>query len=554
MSDETKYVYAYGARGAKRILLGMFQVENLGEQGVRYSPVWSRIWKIALGSLVLSYCSLVALFVFREKYMRDMQGTEWGTAFLYFVSDDARGRHLVMKGDTYIELAKAALRREDYGEFAKYIGVGAGLSRANLEGQRLCADLYFAFGRTEDANTVLESSLEFAKTDREHFRNLLRRSFMLDNDALIIRVCEKYMEDPTVDPGIQADLRVAFAQANFLRGNFDLAADFVRSNRLDLTLEGYTLLCQISWERGDREIAITRLSDAARTFPNADHLRSMLARWQKETGKLEAARDSLNILAVRDPASHSPRVQVLYLLPGEENADRRKEVIDRLLVDFGNNEAALLELGQFGNDTAEPALTKRLLDAATESRLPSRPKFLLTHVECLINANQYREAITIVDDLFVRDAKAQWFGEMKVTFEALRTIAYYADGQGDIGAINLKKVMDTRNVPPQLLVAIGRKLVQVGRHKEANDTLIAAHLRHENNQALLLQLVKMKIENEQMADDLELYLRRLMATRRPPYDVLEQAYNRIASDRFLYSEGRSSLLKDIAESLKSAAR
>ena len=35
---------------------------------------------------------------------------------------------------------------------------------------------------------------------------------MLDNDALIIRVCEKYMDDPTIDPGIQADLRVAFAQ------------------------------------------------------------------------------------------------------------------------------------------------------------------------------------------------------------------------------------------------------------------------------------------------------------------------------------------------------
>ncbi len=554
MSDETKYVYAYGARGAKRILLGMFQVENLGEQGVRYSPVWSRIWKLALGGLVLSYCTLVALFVFREKYMRDMQGTEWGNAFLYFVSDDAKNRHLVMKGDTYIELAKAALRREDYGEFAKYIGVGAGLSRANLEGQRLCADLYYAFGRTDDANTVLENSLEFAKNDREHFRNLLRRSFMLDNDALIIRVCEKYMDDPTIDPGIQADLRVAFAQANFLRGNFDLAADFVRNKRLDLTLEGYTLLCQISWERGEREIAITRLSDAARTFPNADHLRAMLARWQKETGKLEAARDSLNILAVRDPSAHSPRIQVLYLLPGAENEARRNETINRLLADFGTNETALLELAQFANDTSEAKLSQRLLDLATEARFPSRPKFLLTHVECLINANQYREAIAIVDDLFTRDAKAQWFGEMKVTFEALRTIAYYADGQGDIGAINLKKVMDARNVPPQLLVAIGRKLVQVGRHKEANDTLIAAHLRHENNQALLLQLVKMKIENEEMADDLELYLRRLMATRRPPYDVLEQAYNRIASDRFLYSEGRSSLLKDITEALKSAAR
>lgn len=554
MSDDTKYVYAYGARGARRILLGMFQVENLGEQGVRYSPVWSRIWKIVAGALVLAYLSLVSLFYFREKYMRDIEGTTWSTAFLYFVSDDAKEAHLRMKGDTYIEIAKAALRREDYGEFAKYIGAGAGLNRQNLEGQRLCADLYFAFGRTEDAYRILEESLAHAKSDRPHFRNFLRRCFMLDQDALIVRTAEIYMDDPEVDPGIQSDLRVAFAQANFLRGNFDQAIDFIRANRLDLTLEGYTLLCQISWEKGDREVAVTRLADAARTFPNADHLRAMLARWHKEMGNLAAARDALNLLAVRDPSAHTPRIQVLYLLPGAENAARREEAIDRLLKDFPTNETALLELAQFGNDTSDTGLTGRLLALAEKGKFPSRPKFLLTHVECLINAAKNREAIAIVDDLFARNAKEQWFGEMKVTFEALRTIAYYADGQADIGAINLKKVMDARNTPPQLLVAIGRKLVQTGRHKEANETLVAAHLRHENNQALLLQLVKMKIDNEEMADDLELYLRRLMATRRPPSDVLERAYNRIASDRFLYSEGRSSLLKDITEALKSAAR
>lgn len=554
MSEDTRYVYAYGARGARRILLGMFQVENLGEQGLRYIPVWSRIWKIALGSLVLAYLSLGSLHYFRERYMRGLEGTTWSNSLLYFVSAAAKEEHLTMKGDTYVAMAKDALRREDYGEFAKYIGVGASLSPRNLEGQRLAADLFFAFGRTEDAYRVLEESLVHAKQDRPHFRNYLRRCFTLDQDQLIMRTAEKYMDDPEVAPGVQSDLVVAYAQANFLRGNFDTATDFIRKRRLDLTLEGYTLLCQISWERGDRQLAVTRLADAARTFPNAEHLRAMLARWHKEMGNLQEARDALSLLAVRDPDSHSPQIQQLYLLPGPENAARRGELIDRLMARFGRNESALLELGQFANDTADPALTGRLLRHATDNRLPSRPKFLLTHIECLTNAGRNKEAIAEVDELFRRDANAQWFAEMRVTFEALRTIAYYADGQADIGSINLKKVMDSRNVPPQLMVAIGRKLVQCRRFPEANATLVAAHLRHENNQALLLQLVKMKIENEEMSDDLELYLRRLMATRRPPFEVLESAYARIASDRFLFSEGRSSLLRDITESLKSASR
>ena len=503
MSDDTRYVYAYGYRSARRILLGMFTVEDLGEQGVRYHPFWPRIWKIGVGTVLLLYLSLSSLLYFRERYMRGIDETKWSNMFLYFVSSDAKQEHLESKGNHYIDLAKDALKREDYGEFAKYIGTGAGLSRGNLEGQRLCADLYFAFGRTDDAYTVLEQSLAYAKQDREHFRGYLRRCFLFDQDQRIIKCAETYMDDPSVDPGIQADLRVAFAQANFLRGNFEIASDFLRKRRLDLTLEGYTLLCQISWERGDRKTAIDRLADAVKTFPGSDNLRAMLARWYKESGDLDAAKDCLSLLVIRDPNAYSPRVQTLYLLTGEENREKRALQVDKVMADFATNEAALLELGQFANDTADVALSERLLKHATDNRFPSRPKFLLTHVETLTNAGKNKEAIAIVDELFQRNAKDQWFAEMRVTFDALRTIAYYADGQPDIGAINLKKVMDTRNTPPQLLVAIGRKLVQVKRFQEANNTLIAAHLRHENNQALLLQLVKMKVENEEMSDDLE---------------------------------------------------
>jgi len=82
MSEDTRYVYAYGSRGSRRIILGMFQVENLGEQGLRYIPVWSRIWKIALGSAVLAYLSLGSLFYFRERYMRGMEATKWSNALL----------------------------------------------------------------------------------------------------------------------------------------------------------------------------------------------------------------------------------------------------------------------------------------------------------------------------------------------------------------------------------------------------------------------------------------------------------------------------------------
>ena len=90
--------------------------------------------------------------------------------------------HLQRKGEYYVEIAKAAYDRQDYAEFSKYIGTGASLTPANLEAQRMCANLFFAFGRPDDAYQLLEESLEFAAQDQEHFRFYLRRCSMLDQD------------------------------------------------------------------------------------------------------------------------------------------------------------------------------------------------------------------------------------------------------------------------------------------------------------------------------------------------------------------------------------
>jgi hypothetical protein len=75
--------------------------------------------------------------------------------------------------------------------------------------------------------------------------------------------------------------------------------------------------------------------------------------------------------------------------------------------------------------------------------------------------------------------------------------------------------------------------------------LIQAHLMNENNQPLLLQIVKLKIEHPEIASDIEVYIRRLMDTRRPPRDVLISALNCVSSDVYLFSNNREKLQTDI---------
>ena len=50
--------------------------------------------------------------------------------------------------------------------------------------------------------------------------------------------------------------------------------------------------------------------------------------------------------------------------------------------------------------------------------------------------------------------------------------------------------------------------------------------------------------------DLEVYLRRLMATRRPPKEILQLAARRLGSDTYLFSGDRERLLDDIDRLLR----
>jgi hypothetical protein len=133
-------------------------------------------------------------------------------------------------------------------------------------------------------------------------------------------------------------------------------------------------------------------------------------------------------------------------------------------------------------------------------------------------------------------------------------LAYFADDQPDIGSINLQRLMQNKNIPPQLLLNAARKLIAARRFDEANAVLIQTHVSNEQNQAALMQIVRLKLEHERISGDLEVYLRRLMATRRPPRELLELAERRLGSDTFLFSGDRLQLLDDIGRLLRPTAR
>jgi hypothetical protein len=557
----------------------MVIVEAIGYKERKYRPNFKRIAQLSPVFLLIAWTGMSEVNYFKERYMNGIPTTRRADMYLYLPDSlinsaknlflgkeqirlrerekllsvkDSYGRsaHLYRKGEYYVSVAKAALVRQDYAEFAKYIGTGAQLSPGNLEAQRLCADLFFAFQRPLDGYQLLEESLVFAKKDQEYFRQYIYRCFMLDQDARMIATATKYLADKEVSPEIQSDLRFAAAQAHFLRGNFAESTRLIKEYKLDLTADGYLLNCQILWESGDRAVAFADLDAALIVYPAGIRLLEMKTRWLKEIGELSRAKDCLDLLAIRSPDAPGPLIQSLYLLPGDENRTARAAVIEKAITRFGGQEQPMLELARFGNDTADVALTTRLAKHAKERRFTNRVRFDLVHVECLLNAGRARETILLVDELYKEAEHDHWVDETRIAFEALRTIAYFADGQTEIGSINLQKLMLNRSVPPQVLISASRKLIIAKRFDEANDVLIQAHLQNESNQAVLQQIVQLKLANPRIAADLETYLRRLMQNRRPSKEVLETALRRLGSDVYLFSDDRESLLRDIEAKLR----
>jgi len=581
MSADPHYVYGQGqsSRSSYPILLGTVTVEVVGYKERRYRPNWRRIGVLFPVFLLLLWVGLSEANYFKERFMNGIPTTRRADMYLYLpdtaansvanlflgkeqvrlrerekllTAKDSYGRsaHLYRKGEYFVSVAKEALARQDYAEFSRYIGTGAQLSPANLEAQRLCADLFFAFQRPLDAYQLLEESLVFAKQDREYFRQYVQRCFMLDQDARLIATATKYLGDSAVAEDIRADLRLAAAQAHFLRGDFADAARLIKEHRLDQTADGYLLNCQLLWESGDRTGALAELDAALAVFPAGVRLLEMKARWLKENGEFSRAKDTLDLLAISQPGRPGPLIQSLYLLPGEADRARREALLEKIIATFGNQEQPMLDLARFGNDTADVTLTARMAKLALERKFGNRVRFDLVHVECLLNAGRARETILLVDALYKQAERDQWVAETRMAFDALRTIAYFADGQTEIGSINLQKLLQHRKVPPQVLVAASRKLIAARRYDEANEVLIQAHLQNETNQAILMQIVRLKLDHPLISADLETYLRRLMLNRRPSPEVLRAALRRLGSDTYLFSADRETLLRDVEAKIK----
>ncbi|MBQ6705523.1 MAG: tetratricopeptide repeat protein [Opitutales bacterium] len=513
---------------------------------------WPRIFIILAVLGALAYAGLGLFFYYFLK-----GEASYGEALAYPASREVRKEVRRRLGNQFVTEAKTEFAEDkDFGKYFQKIRAGLIYSPYNPEARIDFASLLFYQKRTKEAFEFLKEGLPHTLNHRSYVQFFVRQSLDLAEDDVLVSAADALLPQfPLVEkilPGDAEVLRdnrlivaVGAAQANLLRGRFKRAEKVLEDYGVKNTLSGRVLAAQIDWESGRREKALSTLKDSLRLAPGNDQISLLYALYLKEDGQLSEARDVLTRLALlkNDPTI---RVKILTLFPGDENRLYREGLEKDFFDRYKNDSGALLVFAQYATDGQNYELVQKIYDHARKNALIDLPKFELLYLESLVLGGKSDQAIALLDEL--NNGNYGWVKNYQGVLDCLRALAYYSNNQANLGKINLERVMKNQSVPAARLIVLARRLDAFGFEDEARNVYENAYLLENNNQPVLLELIRYALRHEDVSV-LVRYLPPLLETRRPPRSILEKVQNFLGSDRMLFVAKRESLINSVTEML-----
>ncbi len=496
-------------------------------------------WGLVAGALLLILSGLYlagagAIFFF-YKYQRRYEEVSYARVLaLPFTMKEFRRE----MGDFQIRKAKELIKEREWSKAIAHLTSGVNASPANKEGRLMLAEFtLYAFKRPDRTELLLGEGLRFFENDKEYLQTYLHFLLQQQRDRKAIEICDKLLAKNPDDPAVRRVLSSGLATALTFQGDFERAEDVIQKFELEKTVEGTLLQARVQWDRGRKDAAITYLQDRLQDFSNTDVLYASLVRYYRESGNLDKARQYTIMRAVQNPLNVNPRIEMLYTLgPGQE--ERRNREAISILQQFGQDQAALLALANYATDQGMIELSRRVYERAVENQFDIAP-FSLLLIESHITSKDYAGAISYIEEL--SKEKPSWLENHLSVFESLRAVAYYGQGNKDMANLYLTQFLKAKNARAETLMAISNRFARLGGHEQSRRLLVTAFENNPENQAALTALIRTDLLLGNSAN-LEKYLNRLMEMRRPPLDLLTDAYRKLGSDRFIFTQDRDRLL------------
>jgi len=529
----------------KPILLG-FVVQRKGTDGRMHIAVkWGRILTTLLVLFITGWVAVAGALYGYFKYKKEFDEVTFsGMMALPFRMDE----HRKEMGDYHIKKGLAEIKEGNYRDALRLLRLGVTRSPSNLEGRRVLSEFYELAIRRPDvaAELMLQGLDKGGIEDLDYLKQTLRILLRHQMDEKIQELADKYLPDEPELTDINRTLAFGAANANYLRGNYDQADDYIISYNLIESLEGLLLSSQISWDRGNQISAITKMEHSLSRFPNSEALLMQLSRYHREMGEVDKARRYAILRNVKDPLSAAPRLELLYIYNKSGDIEREQRETQRMLKQFRDDESALQALANFAADTGNIDLARRTYEEALENEF-AVDAFALLLIESHLVSKDYEGALSFSEELLKE--RPDWLTKRWAIFNSLRAVASYGINRPDLGEIYLQHFIDETNNPPQTYLAVARRFSNTDRSQQARKILATAYQRAPANQKILSELIRVELKLGN-TENLNRLLTRLLQMRRPQLELLVEAYQKLGSDRFIFTRDRENLLLQLSAILR----
>ena len=131
----------------------------------------------------------------------------------------------------------------------------------------------------------------------------------------------------------------------------------------------------------------------------------------------------------------------------------------------------------------------------------------------------------------------------------MRALASFGLNRPDLGEIYLEEFLNTPNINVRSFIAVSKRFIDSELLPQAKLILETAYPLQEENQRILNDLIRINLSLGH-TEDLGSQIKKLLKTRRPDLELLKNAYNKLGSDRFLFTNNRTAILMELGAILR----
>jgi len=321
------------------------------------------------------------------------------------------------------------------------------------------------------------------------------------------------------------------------------------------------LASRLLWERGRLREATAYLEKAHDRFGNNDYIFGLLSRYYRDMGDIDKSYEYIIKRQLNNPSNAMPSIEMLYILMKTGERATVAQKVDVLIDQFHSDPSAMSYLDDFAMDQGDVDLSRRLYqNAQREVALQvkaGRPEtfdvasYALVTAQAYLAKLDYLGARNFLDDL--DQEKPHWLQPNRIQFDSLRALADYGLNRPDLTTMYLDRLIKADNTRPDTLIAVANRFLTHNATDEAQRLFQAAYQLDPHNQAALAQLIIADLalgNSEHMSENIF----NLLKTRRPPLELLYDAYRELGSDRFIFVPDRESLLAAIDGYIQNATK